>query len=282
MMNGLSRKRLLQMYLSNLQVNVTALGFNPVWSDWRDIDYTPDYNKFYFITDGEGWLKIGDRELYPKPGQLALMPEGVRQSYSAINDKPYTKYWCHFTAKIGTINLFDLIRLPWMIDVQEEDSLPADLFKEMLRLQRADTLSSSLNVNACLLRLIGYFLDRSVPIDIQLAHAETSDLLRAVLTYIDDHFQRNITVQELADLTHMHPNSFIRLFKKHFGTTPIQYVNRKRIDSVKRLLTSTDLTLSAIGERTGIPDTSYLSKLFKSTTGLSPTHYKMLAGRKHV
>ncbi|MDG0791511.1 AraC family ligand binding domain-containing protein [Cohnella ginsengisoli] len=112
MNNQLSRKRLLQMYLSNLQVNVTALGFNPVWSDWRGIDYTPDYNKFYFITDGEGWLKIGDRELYPKPGQLALMPEGVRQSYSAINDKPYTKFWCHFTAKIGTINLFDLIRLP--------------------------------------------------------------------------------------------------------------------------------------------------------------------------
>ncbi|MDG0791526.1 AraC family transcriptional regulator [Cohnella ginsengisoli] len=145
MMNGRSRKRLLQMYLSNF------------------------HNKFYFITDGEGWLKIGDRELYPKPGRLALMPEGVLQSYPAIYDKPYTKYWCHFTAK---------------------------------------------------------------------------------------------------------------MFKKHLGTTPIQYVKRKRIDSVKRLLTATDLALSEIGERTGIPDTSYLSKLFKSTTGLSPTHYKMLAGRQ--
>ncbi|SFB22823.1 AraC-type DNA-binding protein [Cohnella sp. OV330] len=282
MNNGLARKRLLQMYLSNLQVNVTALGFNPVWSDWRDIDYTPDYNKFYFISDGEGWLKIGDQELYPKPGQLALMPEGIRQSYSAINDKPYTKYWCHFTAKIGTMNLFDLIRLPWMIDVPVNDDLPAYLFKEMLRLERTDSLSSSLNLNACLLRLVGYFLDRSVQIDIQLAHAETSDILRAALAYIDDHFQRNITIQELADLTHMHPNYFIRLSKKHFGTTPIQYVNRKRIDKVKWLLASTDLTLSAIGEQAGIPDSSYLSKLFKSTTGLSPTHYKMLAGQKRI
>jgi AraC family transcriptional regulator, arabinose operon regulatory protein len=40
-------------------------------------------------------------------------------------------------------------------------------------------------------------------------------------------------------------------------------------------LTSTNLLLAEIGAKVGIPDVSYLSKLFKASTGLSPTAYRL-------
>ncbi len=40
-----SQHQLIRLYLDNLQVNVTAMGYNQVWTDWRDLDYTPDYNR---------------------------------------------------------------------------------------------------------------------------------------------------------------------------------------------------------------------------------------------
>ena len=49
-------KFIIKNYLSNIQVNVTMVGHGKVLSDWRDIDYTPDYNKFYYICNGQGWL----------------------------------------------------------------------------------------------------------------------------------------------------------------------------------------------------------------------------------
>ena len=74
----------------------------------------------------------------------------------------------------------------------------------------------------------------------------------------------------------LHPNYFIRVFKRHFGTSPIQYVNRKRIEEAKRLLASTNFLLAEIETIVGIPNVFYLSKLFKSSTGLSPTAYRLL------
>ena len=49
-------KFIIKNYLSNIQVNVTMVGHGKVLPDWRDIDYTPDYNKFYYICNGQGWL----------------------------------------------------------------------------------------------------------------------------------------------------------------------------------------------------------------------------------
>jgi AraC-like DNA-binding protein len=270
-----TRRRLAGLYLSNLQVNVTVVGYNPVSSDWRELDYRPDYNKFYLICEGEGWLKIGEQELNPKPGQLALMPEGVRQSYSVVSDRQYTKYWCHFTAKIGSLNLFDLIQLPWLIDTEDEEE-PTHLFRDMLDHSRSARLSSTLQMKASLLRLISYYLDKSDNGSIRIARSEAGDQLRSVLAFIDDHYKEAITIQELAGRIHVHPNYFIRLFKKHLGVSPIQYVNRKRIEEAKWLLASSDLPLYEIGIRVGIPDVSYLSKLFKAATGFSPSAYKTM------
>jgi len=270
-------KQLIDLYLSNLQVRVVELGFNPVWSDWRNLDYRPEYNKFYLITKGEGWIKIGDQEYYPQPGQLALMPEGTLQSYSTINDKYYTKYWCHFTAKVGTLNLFDLIRLPWLLDVGQSADRPAAIFREMLRHSDEAGSFASLHINSCILRLIAFYLEHAEASRIRAAQSESATILHATLTYIDDNLHRNITVDELAELAYLHPNYFIRLIKKHLGVPPMQYVKNRRIELAKLLLSSTTLTLSEIGERVGIHDISYLSKTFKTSTGFSPTAYRLLS-----
>ncbi|NMO94606.1 AraC family transcriptional regulator [Paenibacillus lemnae] len=271
-----TRSQLIEMYLASLNVNVTAMGFNRVGQDWREMNYRPDYNKFYLIMDGEGWLQIGDQELCPKPGQMVLMPEGITQSYSTTVAQDYTKYWCHFTAKVGSLNLFDLIQIPWLLDLGDDLDKPVSFFQDMLQEQRSKHLSASLNMKSSLLRLIGCYLDRASQVKLQNPHSETSTILQATLSYIDDHYHRNITVLELAELSHLHPNSLIRLFKKHLGTSPIQYVNRKRVQQIKWLLATTDLSLAEIGEQSGIPDVSYLSKAFKSATGFSPTAYKMM------
>ncbi|WP_369698838.1 AraC family ligand binding domain-containing protein [Paenibacillus pedocola] len=112
-----------------------------MWSDWRELDYIPDYNKFYFIQDGEGWLKIGDSEFSPTPGQWFLMPQGVQQSYSYTTETRFTKYWSHFSAKVGQNNLFDLLQTPYYIN-DTGSTEPARLFNDLLIADSAKLLSS--------------------------------------------------------------------------------------------------------------------------------------------
>jgi AraC family transcriptional regulator of arabinose operon len=268
-------KQLIKSYLSNIQVTVSFAGFNNVDMDWKDLDYTPDYNKFYFICSGEGWLKIGDKEYFPKPGQMFLMPQGIKQSYSVINEKPFTKYWCHFTAKIGELNIFDIIKLPHFIQVNEGTELES-IFNEFLTYHSSMELSASLMLKASMLRLISYYINNSADQSINIPNSKTVEKLNYIIQYIEKNITKNLTIEELAGMAYLHPNYFIRLFKKHFGTSPIHYMNKRRIEEAKRLLIYSDLTLTEICGMVGIADIYYLSKLFKDYTGISPSNYRKL------
>lgn len=270
-----SQRQLIQLYLSNLQVNVTAADFNQVWTDWQDFNYTPDYNKFYLISDGEGWLKIGDSEYYPKPGQWFLMPQGVEQSYSFTDGPRYTKFWCHFTAKIGQTNLFDQIKTPFFIETGNDDK-PSLLFQELLSSQSSKKLTSPLSMKAAMLNLISYYIEHATLDPACLQNEAMSEPLLKVIHYIDTNYRRTITISELAEQVHLHPNYLIRIFKRHLGTSPIQYINRKKIEEVKWLLVSTNLQISEIGNMVGISEISYLYKLFKAYTGFSPSAYRKI------
>jgi AraC family transcriptional regulator, arabinose operon regulatory protein len=270
-------RQLIRLYLENLEVRVTAIGYNQVWTDWRELDYTPDYNKFYLICDGEGWLKIGDSEFNPKPGEWFLMPHGVKQSYSYTSGPRYTKYWCHFTARIGERNLFDLLQMPYYIDT-DNDAEAMRLFRELLECDSGDSVSGPLLVQSAMLRLISYYMERAVTAQHLLKPSAVSEPLQQVIAYIQSHYRRNLTIEELAERAHLHPNYFIRVFKRQFGTSPIQYINKKRLEEAKLLLVTTKLLLSEIGDRVGISDVSYLSRIFKASTGFSPTAYRMTFG----
>ncbi|WNS43117.1 AraC family transcriptional regulator [Paenibacillus sp. MMS20-IR301] len=270
----ISRQQLVQLYLSNLQVNVTAIGYNQVWSDWCDLDYTPGYNKFYFIQDGEGWLKIGDEEFYPQPGQFFLMPQGVQQSYSTTEGTRFTKYWCHFSAKVGQHNLFDLLQTPYYFD-STGNTASLRLFNELVLADSSKLLTAPLLKKSAMLSLIAHYIEHAVPKADNLRSSELSEPLMGVIDYIQENYRRNLTIAELAELIHVHPNYFIRIFKQHFGTSPIQYINQQKIEEAKLLLISTDLPLASICSRVGIADISYLSRLFKTITGSSPTAYRI-------
>lgn len=272
---GKNSETFIKDYLSNLNVAVDIAGFQRVWPDWRDMDYTPGYNKLYLICDGEGYIKIGDKEYYPKAGQMVLMPSGVKQSYSSINDNPYTKYWCHFTASVYNMNLFDVVMLPYIIDI-EEFSKPEEIFRSLVNNYESKQFASAIHLKSKLLELIAYYLENTIIESIKLMPSNNLEILDLIINYIDSNLKDHITIESLANMVHVHPNYFIRLFRKYLGTTPINYLIGRRVEAAKRLLSSTEDTVSAIAEKTGISDIYYFSKLFKERTGFTPTEFRKL------
>ena len=94
--------------------------------------------------------------------------------------------------------------------------------------------------------------------------------------FIDSNYHKNITIDELAKIAHLHPNYFIRLFKKHIGMSPIHYLNKKRIEEAKYLLTYTNLPLKRINKKIGMSNIYYFSRVFKKYTGFAPSDYRQL------
>jgi LacI family transcriptional regulator len=68
-------------------------------------------------------------------------------------------------------------------------------------------------------------------------------------------------------------------FRRLFGRTPHEEIERLRIERAQQLLTETDLSLAAIAQRVGFEHPEYLSVAFKRTTGHSPRDFRRAHSR---
>jgi transcriptional regulator GlxA family with amidase domain len=72
--------------------------------------------------------------------------------------------------------------------------------------------------------------------------------------------------------------TFKRRFQKALGMTPLEYVHAIRLEEAKKLLESTDLTLDKLAERVGYEDSTFFSRLFRRSVGLTPAQYRRRFG----
>jgi AraC family transcriptional regulator of arabinose operon len=261
-----------KQYIANLQVDLSYAAYTKVERAWEDIDYTPMLNKFYYIMEGEGFLRIRGQTFYPKPQELYLLPANSIQSYGTINDNTFGKYWCHFTAKIGEIHLFDVLETPSFIRIDQPERWK-DRFERLVDYSFSDKLTSRLQTNSILLELIAAYIEQCDKVKFNLKAAPAFEKMNVVLQHIETHLKDNLTVEALAQIAHFHPNYFIQIFKNFTGNSPIQYINRVRLDKAKHLLTMTELNVSAIADAVGL-ELSYFSRMFREHNGLSPSAYR--------
>ncbi|MDF2837572.1 MAG: AraC family transcriptional regulator [Paenibacillus sp.] len=257
----------------NMQVEVLEARLTQCWTGWRELDYSPPHNKLYFILDGEGWVRIEGREMFPEPGQLVLMPAHKQQSFSAISDRPYYKYWCHFTAITGQTDVFQWLDMPYCFEGLDR-AVMEELFRELVDAHRDPSIAARLKEKAMLLQILSLMMEAQ-PLRIRQSQSHEMERLTLIQQYVDDHLDREMTLEELAEVLHLHPNYFSKYFKRHFGMPPLKYVSRKRMDHAKQLLKTTSRSVKEVAAAIGFDDANYFSKTFRREVGFSPSEYRL-------
>ncbi|MEO3975847.1 helix-turn-helix domain-containing protein [Streptomyces sp. CAU 1734] len=100
------------------------------------------------------------------------------------------------------------------------------------------------------------------------------DTVGEVLTWMERHLDREITVDRLAERAHMSPRTFARRFQQETGTTPYRWLLRQRVLLSQELLESTDETVDAIASRSGFGTAAALRHHFLRTLGTTPNAYR--------
>jgi AraC family transcriptional regulator len=100
--------------------------------------------------------------------------------------------------------------------------------------------------------------------------------LQRVTDFINDHYESDVSLAELAQVAGMSTFHFAREFKRTTGTTPHQYLIQCRIERAKSLLAAGELPLVEVGARTGFSHQSHFTRLFRKLTGTTPQSYRLM------
>ena len=108
-----------------------------------------------------------------------------------------------------------------------------------------------------------------------------SQLVQHIIARVDYDLTADLSLKANAEALNVNASYLSTLFKKETGFTLTDYVNRKRVEHAIYLLNSTDLPISVVGQRCGIADDNYFTKIFKKYTAITPKQFRQQNSRFH-
>ena len=98
-------------------------------------------------------------------------------------------------------------------------------------------------------------------------------LFAETVAFMEKNFHCHISLKELSDMAYFSTTHFIRIFKKIYSSSPIDYLQKIRIQHACKLLTTKGMSISEVAYETGFNDSNYFCRVFKKNMGVSPGKY---------
>ena len=282
--------------IDELQLLLLNVGLAIHNADWNWKDVCSPFTRLYYITEGRAKLILPTETIELRPNHLYLIPSFVNHSYEC--NSFFSHYYIHIYEDINSKTGF---LEDWNFPVEVcPRKLDLELFKRLCEINPAMKLMDSnpesydnsptliqniiknkqrefsdrIESKGIIYHLLSRFLRNITPkIDV------SDDRIHKTLSYIRKNINQSISIDELARIACLSKDHYIRLFKMNVGSTPLQYINQKKIEKAQLLLITNDMPIKNIAFMLAYEDHSYFNRLFKKSTGMTPHEYKKANNR---
>ena len=250
----------------------------PHTSGWQ----TLPFSIFTCIVDHGGTVLLSEGpDVELRPGDVYLIPSGVRHKFDAFHAEGVHALWMHFTFRLfGGMDLFSLTKPPGLISArQAERGLHA--LERIIELHTG-TAGAPLMLIARRRKAIASFLE--LLLEICPPREDMDQLvsgrqrLERVLAYVHDHFADPIRRDDLVRMTNMSRTRFHCLFREVTGMGAMQYVKYRRLQAAQSLLLTTDARIGEVSAAVGYDDPFHFTRLFTAAIGCPPREFRKNAG----
>lgn len=110
--------------------------------------------------------------------------------------------------------------------------------------------------------------------DIYHPQQKNQDRILTMISFIQEYFAEKLTLEDIADSAAVSTRECLRCFKSSIRQSPMDYLIEYRVRTAKKMLETTDLSITDIALRCGFNSNSYFTKLFHRICGKTPNAYR--------
>ena len=228
---------------------------------------------FFIVQSGSGRLVYGGRTYALNAGDCVFID--CQQDYSHQTFQDLWKLsWAHFNGPMmpGIYAKYRDRGGDCVFHPNDPDAFSRCL-STLYTTASAESYTRDMQLNVNLAELLSLIMKESWHPE----NKKTTGKMETVVLikqYLDEHYSEKITLDTLSDRYYVNKFYLTRLFRSRYDATITGYLSSLRINKAKHLLRFSDLTIEEIGEKVGIPDPNYMSRLFSKIEGMPPSEYR--------
>ncbi|MGB8166295.1 MAG: AraC family transcriptional regulator [Chthoniobacteraceae bacterium] len=232
--------------------------------------------EFVIVAGAPGPVRIDQTSYLLQPGECALIFPNQFHHYLDLADEGAD--WLFLTFDIRNSAAIQSLRdTPRALD-QEALELVQKLVRDYLQPVGVapDTLSISYHLSRLLLHLLEC---PALPQDRRDIHSGTTArdvILEKINHYIREHLSQSVTISDIANELGYSVSHLRAVFRDRLGVSLGRYMRESRLSEAAQLLQSSELNVSAIGERCGFESLYAFSRAFRKAYGIPPRAYRQL------
>lgn len=261
---------------SKFNFNLRYISMHRYEGDWASQPHTHHFSELFYILSGQGDFYIEDQILPVKSNDLVIINPHVEHTERTKTMAPME----YIVFGVDGLSFFfreDDPSAPKHYSSYSYSSSKnhmVDFTQTMLREFQEKKPGFDILCMGILQVLLVYISREQNLSIISPPSQKLSKECALAKRYIDTHYAQNITLDTLADITHINKYYLAHSFRSYMGKSPISYLTQKRISISTELLATTNLSIAQISSCTGFSSQSYFSQTFKKEMGISPQQYR--------
>lgn len=242
--------------------------------------YVRNHYLFHYVVSGRGHLDATDasgmrRDYDLGPDQGFLICPGQISTYVADRNQPWKYVWLEFDG-LRVSEFVESAGLDLSQPVYRPQSSTQGQRVRDIMLYMADHSDASPLYLTGLLFLFLDLLIQTSSTRRALHGVQLKDFyIQEAINYMERNYQRELSVEELADVCKLNRSYFSKLFKDSMGCPPQEFLIRLRLAHAADLMKGTRKSIGDIAARCGYPNQLHFSRAFKKRYGVSPREWRL-------
>lgn len=241
------------------------------------------------VVRGSVTLTLNESQVHAEAGDIIFIRDGVvHGGHPETTDTIYDCIVFDMKKMLAGSHTFqdrieDVLKHVTLINKYLPASTPdiPQLMQHLFRSMKEEHTGYELVVTGLLYTFLGFIFQQGLyheaaSLTLREHRRKRITQLKQTFQLINSQYQQPLTLTDLAQAANLSPNYFCRFFQKITHHSPIDYLNRYRIEMACLKLTHTNDSITEIAFSCGFNDVSYFIRLFRRYKETSPRKYKQL------